>query len=184
MIWTLGFFSFRYLPTPLMVPPVPMPQTKWVILPSVVFPNFRAGGLVVGFGVRGIVVLVRIVGVGNFARQFFGDAVIAARIFGLDGGGANDHFGAEGLQQIHFFLGLLVGGGEDALVAADGGDQRQAHAGVAASAFDDGAAGLEQAFLFGIVNHGDADAVFHGAAGIQHFGFHPDLRLEVLQRCG
>ena len=30
-----GFFSFRYLPTPLIVPPVPTPATKTSILPPV-----------------------------------------------------------------------------------------------------------------------------------------------------
>jgi hypothetical protein len=30
-----GFFSFRKRPQPLMVPPVPIPATKWVIFPSV-----------------------------------------------------------------------------------------------------------------------------------------------------
>ena len=34
-IFTLGFFSFRYLPVPVMVPPVPMPATKMSTLPSV-----------------------------------------------------------------------------------------------------------------------------------------------------
>jgi hypothetical protein len=31
----IGFFSFRYFPTPEIVPPVPTPTIKWVILPSV-----------------------------------------------------------------------------------------------------------------------------------------------------
>ena len=30
-----GFFSFRNLPVPLTVPPVPAPATKWVTRPSV-----------------------------------------------------------------------------------------------------------------------------------------------------
>ena len=30
-----GFLSLRYFPTPLIVPPVPTPTTRWVILPSV-----------------------------------------------------------------------------------------------------------------------------------------------------
>ena len=33
--WMAGFFCFRYRPTPVMVPPVPMPATKWVIRPAV-----------------------------------------------------------------------------------------------------------------------------------------------------
>ncbi len=39
-----GFCSLRYLPAPLMVPPVPMPATKCVILPS---ESFQSSGPVV-----------------------------------------------------------------------------------------------------------------------------------------
>lgn len=35
MIFTLGFCSFRYLPIPEIIPPVPTPATKMSILPSV-----------------------------------------------------------------------------------------------------------------------------------------------------
>jgi len=75
---------------------------------------------------------------------------------------------------------LLVGDGKNHLVAAYRSDEREPHAGVAGSAFDDGAAGLEQAALFRIVNHGDADAVFHRAAGIGVVGFDVHLRLEAV----
>jgi hypothetical protein len=141
-----------------------------------VFPDFRAGREVMSLGIHGIVVLIGIEGVGNFTRQLFGDGIVAAWIFGLDGGGADDDFGAEGFEEIDFFLGLLVRDGEDHFVAAYGGDERKAHAGVAARAFNDGAAGLQQSALFGVVNHGDADAVFHRAAGIGVVRFDVDLR--------
>jgi hypothetical protein len=75
---------------------------------------------------------------------------------------------------------LLIGGGEHAFVTAHGGDQRQPHAGISGSAFDDGAAGLEHALFFGVVNHGDADAVFYRAAGIGELGFDVDLRLQTV----
>ncbi len=146
-----------------------------------VFPNLGAGGLVVRFWIGGIVVLIGIEGVGDFARQLFRHAVVAAGIFRLDGGGANNHFGAQCLKQVYFFFRLLIGGCEHALVAAHGRDQRQSHAGVAGGAFDDGAAGLQQAAFFGVVDHGDADAVFHRATGIQHLGLDPDLRLQALR---
>ncbi len=89
-----------------------------------VLPNFRTCGAVVRFGVHRIVVLVRIVRIGNFAREFFRHRIIAARIFGLDSGGTNDYFGPKRFEQIHFFLGLLVGGGKNAFVAAHSRDQR------------------------------------------------------------
>src|SRR4029077_19851238 len=146
-----------------------------------IFPNLRAGGLVVRFGIGRIVVLIGVERVGNFAGQLFRYAVIAAGIFRFDGGGTDNHFGAQGFQQVDFLFGLLIGSREHAFVTPYRRDQRQSHAGVAGGAFDDGAAGLQQAFFFGVIDHGDANAVFHGAAGIQHLGFNPDLRFQALR---
>ena len=133
-----------------------------------------------GLGIHRIFVLVRIEGIGNFARQFFRHGVVAARIVRLDGRGADDHFRAQRLQQIDFFLRLLVRDGENHLVAAHRRHQRQSHAGIARSAFDNRAAGLEQALALGVVDHGDADAVFHRAAGIQVVGLDVDFRLQAV----
>ena len=140
-----------------------------------VLPDFRAGGAIVRFRIHGIGVLIGIEGIGNFAREFCGDGIIAARIFGLDGGGADDYFGAKGFKQVNFFARLLVGDSEDDFVAAHAGDERESQAGVAGSPFDDGAAGLEFAGAFGFFDHGDADAVFYRAAGIHVVGFDPDF---------
>src|SRR6202521_5544481 len=145
-----------------------------------VFPNLGTRGAVVGFGIAGIVVLIRVVRIGNLAGEFFSHRIVAARIFRLDGGGTDDDFGAKRYQEIDFFLGLLVGGREDALVSANRRDERQAHAGVARSAFNDRAAGLQKAFFLGFVDHADADPIFHGAAGIGEFRFDVDLRLQAL----
>ena len=84
------------------------------------------------------------------------------------------------LEQIDFLARLLVGDGEDHFVAAHRGDEREAHAGIAGSAFDDRAAGLEQAFALGFVDHPDADAVLHRAAGIHVIGFDVDFGLDIL----
>src|SRR6266852_4408257 len=155
-----------------------------------VLPNLGAGGAVVRLGIHLIVVLIRIVRIGNFPREFFRHRIVASRIFGFDGGGADDDLRAESFQEIDLFLGLLVSGREDALVTTNRRDERQTHAGVARSAFNDRAAGLQQAFFFGFVNHADADAVFHRAARIGEFRFDVDLRLQALidavqahQRC-
>src|SRR6266481_3640619 len=155
-----------------------------------VFPNLGTRGAVVSFGIAGIVVLIRVVRIGNLTGEFFRHRIVAARIFRLDGRGADDDFGAERFQEIDFFLGLLVGGREDALVSANRRDERQAHAGITRSAFNDRAPGLQKAFFLGFVDHADADAIFHGAAGIGEFRFDVDLRLQALidavqahQRC-
>src|SRR5208337_32251 len=127
-----------------------------------VFPNFWPSSLVVRLRIAGIVVLIWVVGIGDFAREFLRNAVVAARVFRLYSRGTNDHFGAKGFEQVHFFLGLLVGGSEHALITAHRRHQRQSHAGVPAGALNNGAAGLQQALFFRVVDHGDADAVFHG----------------------
>src|SRR6266481_751131 len=145
-----------------------------------VFPNLGTRGAVVSFGIAGIVVLIRVVRIGNLTGEFFRHRIVAARIFRLDGGGTDDDFGAERFQEIDFFLGLLVGGREDALVSANRRDERQAHAGIALSAFNDRAAGLQKAFFLGFVNHADRGAIFYGAAGIGEFRFDVDLRLQAL----
>ena len=53
-----GFCSFRYRPTPVIVPPVPTPMTNTSIRPVGLLPDLRAGGLVVRLGVLLIEVLV------------------------------------------------------------------------------------------------------------------------------
>src|SRR5262249_31939441 len=144
-----------------------------------VVPDFRARGFVVGLRVHRIFVLIRVVGIGNFAREFFGDGVIAARILGFDGSGADDDFGAKGFQQIDFFAGLLIVDGEDDFVATRDGDEGEAHAGIAGGAFDDGAAGFQNATALGVVNHPFADAVFHRAAGIHVIGLDVNFGMEA-----
>src|SRR5258706_13074951 len=145
-----------------------------------VFPNLGTRGAVVRFGVHLIVILIRVVRIGNLAGEFFRNGIVAARIFRLDGSGTNDDFGAECFQQIDFFLGLLVSRSENAFVTANRGDEREAHAGVSRSAFNNCAPRLQEAFFFGFINHADADAVFHGAAGIGEFRFDVNLRLQAL----
>src|SRR5258708_35592789 len=105
-----------------------------------VFPDFRAGGAVVRLGIHGILVLIRIIGIGNFASELFRDGIVAPRVLRLDGGGADNDFGAEGLEKIDVFLGLVVRGGVDALVATHGAVHGKSHAGIAGGAFDNRAA--------------------------------------------
>ena len=118
--------------------------------------------------------------VGRAHGEFFRNGIITARIFRLDRRGANNDFGAKRFQEIDFFLGLLIGRGENAFVPTHGGDQRQPHAGVAGSAFDNGAARFEKALFLGFVNHGDADAILHRAAGIGELRFDVHLGLQAL----
>ena len=143
------------------------------------------GGAVVRLRIHGILILVGVIGIGNFARQLFRHGIIAARVFRLDRRRADDHFRAERFQQIDFFARLLVGNGENDFVAAHRRHQRKSHAGIAGRAFNDRAARLEQTLSFSassIID--DGNAVFHRAAGIYVVGFHVNFGVKRLWRRG
>ena len=180
MILTSGFFSFEIFSDSAYGAARAHPTNEVRDFAFAVFPDFRARGEVMGLRVHGVVVLIGIKRIGNFARKFFGDGIVTARVIGLDSRRADDDFGAERFQEINFFLGLLVRNRENHLVAADGGDKREPHAGVAGRSFNDRAAGLEEAAFFRVVDHSDADAIFHRAAGIGVIGFDEDLRRKAL----
>ena len=148
-------------------------------LPFRILPDFRTRGAVMGLRVHRIFVLVGIKRIGNLFPQLFRHRVVAARIVRLDGRGADNHFGAESLEQVHFFLRLLVRDSEDHLVAAHRRHQRQPQSGIARRAFDDRAAGLEQSFALGFIDHGNADAVLHRTARIQIVGLDVHFGLEL-----
>ena len=132
-----------------------------------VVPDFGAGARVVRQRVVRVVVLVAQEGAGDVARQPLRHLDVAARIVGRHVGGADDDMCPHGPQHVDFFLGLLVGDGEHRLVAASGGKQRQAHAGVARGAFHDGGAGADLAAPLGLLDHVHADAVLDRAARAQ-----------------
>src|SRR6267154_1601403 len=70
------------------------PANEMCDLAFAVFPNFRARSEVMCFRIHGIVVLVGVIGIGNFAREFLGYRIVAAWIIGLHGRRANNHFRA------------------------------------------------------------------------------------------
>ena len=88
---------------------------------------------------------------------------------------ADDDVGAERPQRVDLLLRLLVGGGEDAVVALDHGGDGQAHAGVARGALDDSAAGLEAAVALGVLDHLQGHAVLDRVAGVERLDLGDDL---------
>lgn len=85
------------------------------------------------------------------------------------------HLGAQQPQQVNLALRLRVGHVDDQLVASRAADVRQANARVAGSALDDGAARLQEASLFGILDDVESGPVLDGAAGVHELGLAQDL---------
>jgi hypothetical protein len=73
---------------------------------------------------------------------------------------------------------LLVRSREDAAVSFHHRDDREPHAGVAGRAFDDGAAGLEQAFPLGILDHPDRHPILDGISRVERLDLCEHRRLD------
>jgi hypothetical protein len=86
-----------------------------------------------------------------------------------------DEFGAEQPQRVLLLLALRVGDDDDGAITQRLGDDRQADAGVAGGAFDDDAAGPEQAAPLRVADDEQAGAVLHRLAGIHEFGLAENL---------
>src|SRR4029079_13471622 len=140
-------------------------------------PELGARLLVVGARVVRVGVLVGLPGI-RLLREPVGDVVVRVRVVRCDRGGADDHFGAVGLQHVALVLADFVGADEDAPVAALLGDEREPDTGVARGRLDDGPARLELAGLLGRLDHPDCDPVLHGTARVHV------LHLREHQGCG
>ena len=121
-----------------------------------------------------IVVLVRAEAAGNRIGQSFGDLIVGARVVRAGVGWRDDDFGTVGAQHRALGFGDLVRQGENRAVAALLGDQGQADAGVAGGGFDDHAAGLQLAGLFGGVDDAFGNAVLGRSTGVEVFDFDGD----------
>ena len=88
--------------------------------------------------------------------------------------------GAIGLDELAALLAHGVGHDDDGLVALGSGHHGQTHTRVAAGGLDDGAARLERATALGVLDHGQGNAVFHAAAGVEVLKFHENACFQVL----
>ena len=93
---------------PVIVPPVPMPATKWVTWPSVCARS-RAGRRLVRGRIGRIEVLVGLEGARDLAGHPLGDAVVALRALARHGRRADHHVGAVGAQQGDLLVDILSG---------------------------------------------------------------------------
>ena len=134
--WTPGRRSFSTWPTPVIVPPVPTPQTSASTSPSRSRPDLLGRGPAVDLGVGGVRELLR------HERAALGDDLLgepdrlahpAQRRRLVD-------LGAVGAQQLGPLAAHPLGQRQHELVAARGADHRQRDPGVAAGRLDDRAA--------------------------------------------
>ena len=140
-------------------------------------PDLRRRPFVMGRGIREVVVLVGLPGVGDLVLEPRRYGVVRPRVLGIDVGRADDHLGAKRLERVGLLLRLLVGRREDALVALHDRRDRQAHPGVARRAFDDGAAGPELAAALGVFDHPHGHPVLDRVAGIEGLDLGEDRRV-------
>ena len=124
-------------------------------------------------------VLIGIKSIRGFIRNASGNTIIGARIFRLNIGWTNNHFGANGAQGPNLFIRHFVRHNKNAFITTDCGDKSQTHTRISAGGFDNSAARLDGAIFLCIINNIDADSVLHGAAGVQIFAFDVDLRFGV-----
>jgi hypothetical protein len=115
-------------------------------------------------GVRRIVELLQHITVRGRGYQFFGLCNRSLHTFGPRG---EHDFRPEGAQHHASFRAHGFGHSDNQFVAFDGGHESQPDPGVAAGRLDErGFARLNLSGALGILDHADADAVFHAAARI------------------
>jgi hypothetical protein len=112
-------------------------------------------------------------------RRLVGDApgqvAVLAGMIGGQLGGSQDHLGAVGLEQVHLVGRNAIGHGDHEAVALEARRDGQAYPRVPEGGFHQGGAGLEPALRFGRLDHGQAGAVLHAAAGIEPFQLGQDV---------
>ena len=142
-------------------------------------PDLGPGRLVMGLGVHGVVVLVRLEGTRDLRGQSVGDAVVALRRVRGDGRRADHDLRPVRAEQRDLLLAHLVRHHEDAPIAADRSGDRQTVAGVAGGRLDDRPSGLQQPFALGRLDHPEPDAILHRAARVQHLQLREDRGLDA-----
>ena len=156
MICTPGLRSFRTWPTPVIVPPVPMPATTMSTAPSV---SSQISTAVVRRWISGLAGLANCRARMEPGRSFAMSCRLVHGALHAQRTGGQDQFGTVGAQQGPALLGHGLGHREHHVVAARGTDEGKRDPGVAAGRLDDGPAGRQLAGPFGGVDDGDADAV-------------------------
>ena len=147
--------------------------------PLRLLPDLRAGGRIVRSRVGRVRVLVELDGVRALARDPRRDVAVEVGRIGRRDGRADDDLGAERAQDAPLLLGDLVGAGEDAPVALELRDEREADAGVPRGRLDDRRAGAQRPVALRRLDHRERRPVLHASARVQELELREHLRLEA-----
>ena len=149
-----------------MVPPVPTRRHQNIHLAVRVVPDFLRRGLAMDFRIGRIFKLLGNPGIGRFLGQLLGAGNGAFHAFGA---GRQNQLRAEHRQQRAALQRHRFGHRQNQFVTFGRRDERQRDAGVAAGRLDDDGVLFEHAALFGVLDHGHADAVLDAAERIEKF---------------
>ena len=138
-----------------------------------VLPDFFGRRLAVHRRIGRILKLLRNPGIWNFFGQLLGFRDGAFHAFSA---GREDQFGAQHRQQGAPFQRHGFGHRQDQLVTPRGRHERQRDAGIAAGRLDERRVRVDDCALFGIFNHGHADAVFDTAQRVEEFALQQNGR--------
>ena len=127
-----------------------------------------------------VIILIAQICIGDLPGQSAGNGIVAAGVIGLHIGWTNNHLRANGLEDVHFFFRLFIGGRKNAFIALDDGCQGQAHPRIAGGAFNNGTARFEFAFFFRHFHHFQGHTVLDGVTRVEIIYFGDHLAGEVL----
>ena len=89
-------------------------------------------------------------------------------------------FGAQQVEHLPALIGHASRHRQDQPVSLGGADESQGNPGIARGRLDQGGSGLDKAFAFGGLDHGNPDAVLDRAQGIEKLALSQDFRLHPL----
>ena len=90
------------------------------------------------------------------------------------------HLRAVCLHQVSSLNAHCFGHGKYELIALNGSHKCQTHTRIAASRFDNGCSGFQQAAAFSILNHSQRNAIFHTSARVKTLYLCHDGRFKVV----
>ena len=167
---------------PLIVPPVPMPATKWVTRPCVC--SQISGPVVATWtsGLAGLSYWLASQPPGGLIGQPLGHVGQVAGILPGQRGGSDDHLRAVGAQDVGLLLGRAVGDHRDHPVAALPSDDGQADAGVARGGLHDRATRAQPPVALGRLHHRQRGPVLDAAADAEELSLGVDRGREAAAR--